>query len=70
MHSGGKVSFKREHSHPSEAHRKEHKLQKARCKAGKGRINAKSKDIKASDETSLVGVLQGKKAWRKGSHNA
>lgn len=50
MQSGGKVCFKRENSHPSEANRKEHKLQQARWRAGEGRINSKNKDIKANDQ--------------------
>lgn len=48
MQWGGKVCFKRENSHPSEANRKEHKLQQARWRAGEGRINSKNKDIKAN----------------------
>lgn len=50
MQSGGKVRFKKENSHPSEANRKEHKLQQARWRAGEGRINSKNKDIKANDQ--------------------
>lgn len=48
MQWGGKVCFKRENSHPSEANGKEHKLQQARWRAGEGRINSKNKDIKAN----------------------
>lgn len=50
--SGGKVCFTRQNSHPSEANRKEHKLQQARWRAGEGRINSKNKDIKANYQPS------------------
>lgn len=48
MQLGGKVGFRRHSSHPSEANRKEQKLQQARWRAGEGRINSKNKDIKAN----------------------
>lgn len=41
------MGFRRESSHPSEADRKEQKLQQAKWRA-EGRINSKNKDIKAN----------------------
>lgn len=62
MQSGGKVCFKRKDSHPSEAHRKEHKLrqklQQTRWRAAEGRINSKNKDIKANDQSFLQSFLR------------
>lgn len=55
MQSGGKAWLETENSHPSEANGKEHRLEQARWRAGKGRINSKNsknKDIKADDQPS------------------
>lgn len=52
MQSGGKAWLKRENSHPSEANGKEHRLEQARWRPGKGRINSKNKNIKADDQPS------------------
>lgn len=48
MQWGGKVNFKRQSAHPSEADRKEQKLWQARWRAKEGRIKSKNKDIKAN----------------------
>lgn len=48
----GKVCFKRENSHLRAANRKEHKLQQARWRAGRGGINSKNKDLEANDQPS------------------
>ena len=46
MQWGGKVDFKRQSAHPSEADRKEQKLRQARWRAKEGRIKSKNKDIR------------------------
>lgn len=66
MQSGGKVCFKRENSHPSEANRKEHKTSAGRME-GRRRKNKFKEQRHQGKLSAFLRGLQEKQVWRKGS---